>query len=55
MLPHFLSVLSGVLSIFVLIQAQDQSGLFSNFSIPTSCHILLLVIIFVAEFILICS
>jgi hypothetical protein len=33
MFLHFLSVLLGVLTILVLIQAQDQSSLFVNMSI----------------------
>jgi len=39
MLMHFLLALLGVLAILVLIQAQDQSGLFMNLSIPAFCHI----------------
>jgi len=40
MLQHFLLVLFGVLTtILVLIQAQDQSGLFMNLSITAFCHI----------------
>jgi hypothetical protein len=40
---HFLSTLLGVLSIFVLIQAQDQSGLVMNFSIVVLCHIVVVI------------
>jgi hypothetical protein len=39
---HFLSTLLGVLSIFVLIQAQDQSGLVMNFSIVVLCHVVVI-------------
>jgi hypothetical protein len=40
---HFLSTLLGVLTIFVLIQAQDQSGLVMNFSIVVLCHIVVVI------------
>jgi hypothetical protein len=40
MLLHFLL---GVLSILVLIQAQDQSGLVMNFSIVVLCHIVVVI------------